>query len=721
MKRPLLLFSLLALTADALAQDPATNAPAAPSDIDESVSSEELWRRATDRDRDSGSQISSGAAFHELQMRAFKGDDEAMSLFFWKTDDWWRAYSFFPLTIRSVAPENGEDHGAATNWIVELLGGIKVQTSDPAATFGAPLDALPGRRLGVRFRDYKDGWRLDGAPAAMSNACVYVGGIEVRPLLPASEIEAARKIIDRNLDNLTRLTAAGRKELEERIGECWANPGSGRSFPTWYFEDGVWFSLIDNEPIDEDFWKAICEDETPAATVDGEVAATWGEVAREAIHHHWTTERAAKSIAEDFLLRREAKKHGFATVRDFVRDGIPEKPEDEAELRTLWEESRAKFSGRWGGRSFEEARGWVLDAWIDARVDERRAKLLAPLLEKAKIEYTPMPNLRDAALSPHAEGAFFLAALERAREIAAKAGAECHVRTLYSATRGREFERGTQLAAELTIPNPSADADKPWLARATATLFLGLVGTNGVNLADYDDEIRCGEFRKKADADGIVSTGQGTLLSLRPTIRRKCLHWTDGTIYAILQYPVRFEPSLFADLWRETTNAVAGRALTAPSPSDVPAAHPGDLEEEGVRLLPVLTERFAEAGPATILACWFVSRTPLYDGRFSHPGGALPSSSKNPEWWMRLLSGPSDPADGSKGIAGDLFYGRIGAHPFSRDDYRDGNRKDELVRSWTDGTRYLVLVPVSPRNEAPVWDRFFEIATNAVRSQAVAP
>ena len=394
MKRLALLLPLLALALPALAQDPATNAPAAPSDIDESVSSEELWRRATDRDSDSGSQISSGAAFHELQKRAFKGDDEAMSLFFWKTDDWWRAYSFFPLTIRSVAPENGEDHGAATNWIVELLGGIKVRTADPAATFGAAPDSLPGRRLGVRFRDYKDGWRLDGAPAAMSNACVYVGGIEVRPLLPASEVEAARKIIDRNLDDLTRLTAAGRKELEARIGECWANPGSGRSFPIWYFEDGVWFRLIDNEPTDEKFWKAICEDETPAVTVDGEVAATWGEVAREAIHHHWTTERAAKSIAESFLLNREAKKHGFASVRDFVRDGIPEKPEDEAELRTLWEESRAKFSGRWGGKSFEEARGWVLDAWIAARADERRAKLLAPLLEKAKIEYTPMPNPR---------------------------------------------------------------------------------------------------------------------------------------------------------------------------------------------------------------------------------------------------------------------------------------------------------------------------------------
>ena len=393
MKRPLLL-PLLARALPALSQDPATNAAAAPSDIDESVSSEELWRRATDRDSDSGSQISSGAAFHELQKRAFKGDDEAMSLFFWKTDDWWRAYSFFPLTIRSVEPESGERPGAATNWIVELLGGIKVRTADPAATFGAPPGALPGRRLGVRFRNYKDGWRLDGAPSAMSNACVYVGGIEVRPLLPASESEAARRIVYRNLDDLARLTPAGRKELEERIGERWENAGSGVSLSTWYFEDGESFSLLDGFSVDPGIAKAAFEDESPAVTVDGEVVATRSKVAREAIRVKRPTALVAAEFADDFLLEREAKKHGFASVRDFVRDGIPEKPEDEAELRTLWEESRAKFSGRWGGKSFEEARGWVLDAWIAARADERRAKLLAPLLEKAKIEYTPMPNPR---------------------------------------------------------------------------------------------------------------------------------------------------------------------------------------------------------------------------------------------------------------------------------------------------------------------------------------
>ena len=720
MKRLALLLPLLALAAaPAHAEDPAANAPAALPAIDDSVSSEELWRRATG-DHDFG-------ALHELRKRAFKGDDEAMSLYFWKTDhqyDWWFRYSFFPVTIRSVEPEKGEDANAATNWIVTLLGGIKVRTADPAAVFGAPLDALPGRRLGVRFGEYKGGWLLDGAPSAMSNACVYAGAIEVRPLLPASEIEAARKIIDRNLDNLTRLTAAGRKELEERIGECWANPGSGRSFPTWYFEDGVWFRLVDNEPTDEDFWKAICEDETPAATVDGEVAATWGEVAREAIHHHWTTERAAKSIAESFLLNREAKKHGFASVRDFVRDGIPEKPEDEAELRTLWEESRAKFSGRWGGKSFEEARGWVLDAWIDARADERRAKLLAPLLEKAKIEYTPMPNLRDAALSPHAEGAFFFAALERAREIAARAGAECHVRTLYSATRGLEFKRGTQLAAQLTVPNPSADEDKTWLSKATATLYLGLVGTNGVDLADYDDEIRYGELRKKADANGIVSTGQGTQFCLRPTIRNKCLHWTDGTAYAILQYPVRFEPALFAGLWRETTNAVAGRALSAPPPADIPEARPDDLEEEGVRLLPVLTERFAGAGLERIWTCWFVSRAPLYDGSFLRlSSGQGLDNTKNREWWMRMTAHAADPANPARDPAvADLFYGRTDGRPFVLEDYALANRgRTPKIRAWTDGDRFVVLRPYTPRDEDVVWDRFFEITTNVVRGPVFAP
>ena len=118
---------------------PSPPAPVDRSVYESSVSSRELCRRANDGDM---------YAFQTLQTRAFQGDDEAMSLYFWKTDDWWRGYSFFPLTIRSVEPEKGEDAGAATNWIVELLGGIKVRTSDPAATFGAPLGALPGRRLG---------------------------------------------------------------------------------------------------------------------------------------------------------------------------------------------------------------------------------------------------------------------------------------------------------------------------------------------------------------------------------------------------------------------------------------------------------------------------------------------------------------------------------------------------------------------------------------------
>ena len=323
-----------------------------------------------------------------------------------------------------------------------------------------------------------------------------------------------------------------------------------------------------------------------------------------------------------------------------------------------------------------------------------------------------------------AEGAFFLAALERAREIAARAGAECHVRTLYSATRGLEFKRGTQLVAQLTVPNPSADPEKTWLSKATATLYLGLVGTNGVDLADYDDEIRYGEFRKKADANGIVSTGQGTQLCLRPTIRNKCLHWTDGMVYAILQYPVRFEPALFAGLWRETTNAVAGRALSAPPPADIPAARLDDLEEEGARLLPVLTERFAEAGLERIWTCWFVSRAPLYDGSFLRLSSWQGlDNTKNREWWMRMTAHATAPANPERNLAvADLFYGRTDGRPFVLEDYALANRgRTPKIRAWTDGDRFVVLRPYTPRDEDAVWDRFFEITTNVVRGPVFAP
>ena len=314
--------------------------------------------------------------------------------------------------------------------------------------------------------------------------------------------------------------------------------------------------------------------------------------------------------------------------------------------------------------------------------------------------------------------------VEGAIEIAARAGAECHVRTLYSATRGLEFKRGTQFAAQLTVPNPSADEDKTWLSKATATLYLGLVGTNGVDLADYDDEIRYGEFRKKADANGIVSTGQGTQLCLRPTIRNKCLHWTDGMVYAILQYPVRFEPALFAGLWRETTNAVAGRAPSAPLPADAPEARPDDLEEEGVRLLPVLTERFAEAGLERIWTCWFVSRAPLYDGSFLRlSSGQGLDNTKNREWWMRMTAHATDPANPARDPAvADLFYGRTDGRPFVLEDYALANRgRTPKIRAWTDGDSFVVLRPYTPRDEDAVWDRFFEITTNVVRGPVFAP
>ena len=332
----LLLLPLALAVAPARADDPATNAPAALPAIDDSVSSEELWRRATSPDPDS--YRASQVAFNELQKRAFKGDDEAMSLYFWKTDDGW--FDFFPVTIRSVEPETGEDANAATNWIVTLLGGIKVRTADPAAAFGAPLDALPGRRLGVRFGDNKDGWLLDGAPSAMSNACVYAGRFEVRPLLPASERDAAREIVYRNLDDLGRLSDAGKKELEERIGECWANMGSGLSIPVWYFEGGARFLFAEHDPLDGARYKAALADESPVVTIDGEIVATRKDVAEFAMWQHRSTERAAKDLAEEFLLEREAKKRGFGSAYYLIHDGLGTPSDDD--LRPLWDRFRTE-------------------------------------------------------------------------------------------------------------------------------------------------------------------------------------------------------------------------------------------------------------------------------------------------------------------------------------------------------------------------------------------
>ena len=182
MKRLSLLLPLLALAA---AADPAP--------VDESVSSAELCRRADDGDM---------YAFQALRTRAFKGDDEAMSLYFWKTDDWWRGSSFFPVTIRSVEPETGY-------------------------------------------------------------------------------------------------------------------------------------------PTDHAFGKAVCEDETPAVTVDGEVVATRGEVARAAIRLHRPTALVAAAFADDFLLEREAKKNGVATAWAFVHEGLD--PPADPDARAFWNGLREDY------------------------------------------------------------------------------------------------------------------------------------------------------------------------------------------------------------------------------------------------------------------------------------------------------------------------------------------------------------------------------------------
>ena len=78
----------------------------------------------------------------------------------------------------------------------------------------------------------------------------------------------------------------------------------------------------------------------PAVTIDGETAATLGDVNRLVFDPNafipggrsWA--RAAQKLADDFLLAREAKARGAASAEALVADGLPEPTEDE--LRADW-------------------------------------------------------------------------------------------------------------------------------------------------------------------------------------------------------------------------------------------------------------------------------------------------------------------------------------------------------------------------------------------------
>ena len=68
----------------------------------------------------------------------------------------------------------------------------------------------------------------------------------------------------------------------------------------------------------------------PAVTIDGETAATLGDVNRLVFDPNafipggrsWA--RAAQKLADDFLLAREAKARGAASAEALVADGLPE-------------------------------------------------------------------------------------------------------------------------------------------------------------------------------------------------------------------------------------------------------------------------------------------------------------------------------------------------------------------------------------------------------------
>ncbi len=356
------------------------------------------------------------------------------------------------------------------------------------------------------------------------------------------------------------------------------------------------------------------------------------------------------------------------------------------------------------------------------RVLEDRLSGLDPDDPEAGSDRPRQPSAAPARAEDPAteDSAFFLDAFSFVRGIASRSGAECHVQELHSRTLAGREGRGTELGVTVTVPFVPPPKDRFRPDKASATLFLGLVGTNGVDFAAYGDEERPadGGAGPGTASRGRPSPGTAVQACVRPdrSNGRRAVHWTDGTLYTVLAYRARngFQP--FADVWTRTTNALARREAALPSAS--PAATPPDaLETDGLRLCPALPTSLADAGLEQVWACFFFDRRPYYDGSvLARNMQPVSSAEKRREWWLKLQVRSASPATVRPSACAQLFYGDADGKPFAPDSFQLRSGDPASVRTWTDGDRFLVLAPEAPFRDDPAWDAVWTAATNLVRS-----
>ncbi len=317
--------------------------------------------------------------------------------------------------------------------------------------------------------------------------------------------------------------------------------------------------------------------------------------------------------------------------------------------------------------------------------------------------------------------AFFRAALSFARTEAERAGMRCHAGTIYRTNPAPWENHYDMLSVRLDLPVPEASAKA-----VSAMLLIGLSGTNGFQLADFDHNVALRErsikIERFPDGSTEYTSDMGATIRVSPLSPQspppdRVLHATAGDRFLVLNIPGRCDaPGRWDAFWDSATHAFIRQNGILPGENDDQESDANDLEIWGLDWCPRFVARAAEVGLSRVERCSFDQKEVYHNGYDAYGQWQLDQSGKC-GWrlWLKARSVDSP----NRHLSATLFVGRGTGLPFRPKDWLIPNDpRKHNVRHRTDGSHFFVLVPPAPRVDGPEWDRILDEAVRSAQDPA---
>ena len=306
---------------------------------------------------------------------------------------------------------------------------------------------------------------------------------------------------------------------------------------------------------------------------------------------------------------------------------------------------------------------------------------------------------------------FLQKALSFARVEAEKAGGQCREPQIHrNSPPWRDAWAGLSVVLDLSWSG-KIDGGK-----ASATLSIGLAGTNDFNLAWFDPELAFQSdgwtpARHTPNGETVYTNANVAGIEryrheMDDSRRDRILHTTIGDRFLVLKIPASLDPpGLWDGFWKSAVHAFA-QPDWAPEASGDPA--PGDEEAWGLESWPAFVERARMAGLVGIGFCWFDSRERFHNGRSARIGNFRIDNVDAPGWRL-FLSARTKDTDGKPSIvSAKLCVCKDNGQPFHPNDLqKDSGNAPDILRHRTAGGRLFLLCPDGPFHDDPVWNDIF--------------